>query len=54
MRSSYVLYFPFNERKKFRLVLYIEAESIGAAYKVFEAEHTFDPAKSSPCIYIGQ
>ena len=51
MRSSYVLYFPFNERKKFRLVLYIEAESKVAAYIVFETEHTFDPAKSSPCIY---
>ena len=52
MRSSYVLYFPFIERKKkFRLVLYIEAESKVAAYIVFETGHTFDPAKSSPCIY---
>ena len=49
MRSSYVLYFPFSERKKkFRLVLYIEAESKVAAYIVFETGHTFDPLKSSP------
>ena len=51
MRSSYVLYFPFSERKKFRLVVYIEAESKGAAYIIFETGDTFDPSKNSPCIY---
>ena len=39
------------KEKKFRLVLYIEAESKVAAYILFETEHTFDPAKSNPCIY---
>ena len=39
------------KEKKFRLVLYIEAESKVAAYIVFETGHTFDPSKSSPCIY---
>ena len=39
------------KEKKFRLVLYIEAESKLAAYIVIETEYTFDPAKSSPCIY---
>ena len=44
-------YLPFSERKKFRLILYIEVESKVAAYIVFETGHTFDPSKSSPCIY---
>ena len=39
------------KEKKFRLVLYIEAESKVAAYIVFENGHTFGPSKSSPCIY---
>ena len=39
------------KEKKFRLVLYIEAESKVAAYIVFETGHTFDPSKSSPYIY---
>ena len=51
MRSSYVLYFPFSETKKFRLVLYIEAESKVSAYIVFENGHTFGASKSGPCIY---
>ena len=40
------------KEKKIRLVLYIEAKSKVAAYIVFETEHNFDPAKSSPCIYM--
>ena len=49
MRSSYVLYFPFSERKKkFRPVIFKEAGSKVAAYIVFETGHTFDPSKSSP------
>ena len=39
------------KEKKFRLVLYIEAESKVAAYIVFETGHTFDLSKSSPYIY---
>ena len=39
------------KEKKFRLVLYIEAEYKVAAYIVFETWHTFNPSTSSPCIY---
>ena len=40
-----------KEKKKFRPVIFKEAESKVAAYIVFETGHTFDPSKSSPCIY---
>ena len=40
-----------KEKKQFRPVIFKEAESKVAAYIVFETGHTFDPSKSSPCIY---
>ena len=47
--SSDVLYFPFSERKKkFRPVIYKEAESKMAAYIVFETGHTFGPSMLYP------
>ena len=50
MRSSYVLYFPFSERKKSLglYYIYIEAESKVATYIVFETGHTFGPSVLYP------
>ena len=43
------MYFPFSERKKkFRPVIYKEAESKMAAYIVFETGQTFGPSMLYP------
>ena len=37
-----------KEKKRFKPVIFKEAEFKMAAYIVFETGHTFDPSKSSP------